>query len=80
MNKVRIELNHEGMRELLRSPAMLAVCEEYANRARSRLGEGYSVNSRIGTGRANAEVMAETFKARRDNLKNNSILKALRGG
>jgi hypothetical protein len=32
-----------------------------------------------GKNRVNVEVYAETFQAKRDNLKNNSILKAVHG-
>lgn len=50
---------------------------EYADAALQRLGEGYSANVRIGKSRVNVEVKADTYRARRENLKTNSILKAL---
>lgn len=77
---IKIELNHDGVRALLRSPEMLAVCEGKAREIRARLGDGYGVDSRTGTGRVNAEVRAETPRARRENYRENTILKALRGG
>ena len=77
---IKIELNHDGVRALLRSPEMLAVCEGKAREIRSRLGDGYGVDSRTGAGRVNAEVRAETPRARRENYRENTILKALRGG
>lgn len=79
MAKTKFELNRSGVRELLRSPEMMAVCQGYANRALSSLGDGYEVSTMTGRNRVNAEVRAETFAARKENLENNTILKALGG-
>ena len=78
MANVRIELNREGVRELLRSDEMKAICEGYANNALTRLGTGYEVSSMTGKNRVNAEIKAVSYKAKKDNMENNSILKALR--
>lgn len=64
---------------MLRSQEMKCICEEHANNALGRLGPGYTVSSMTGKNRVNASIMAETYEAKRDNMKNNSILKALRG-
>ena len=79
MAQFKFELNREGVRELLRSKEMADICQEYAENAIGKLGDGYEVTTHTGTNRVNAEVKAETFAARRDNLKNNSILKAVKG-
>lgn len=79
MSNVRIELNSNGVRELLRSNEMREICEAYANKAGSRLGEGYAVSSMIGKSRVNASVYAESYEAKKENAENNTILKALRG-
>lgn len=79
MAEVEIKLNREGVREMLRSQEMKTLCEEHANKALSRLGPGYTVSSMIGKTRVNASIMAESYEAKRDNMQNNSILKALRG-
>lgn len=79
MAKVKVVLNKDGVRELLQSDEMMNVCEEYANQALSRLGDGYTVSSVKGKQRAIASVYAESFKAKKENLENNTILKALRG-
>ena len=76
MAKTKFELNRSGVRELLRSPEMMAVCQGYANRALSSLGAGYGISTMTGRNRVNAEVRAETFAARKENLENNTILKA----
>lgn len=79
MANIKFELNREGVRELLRSQAMMDVCEGYAKKALGRLGGGYEVTTLVGKNRVNAEVAATTFAARVENSKNNSILKAIRG-
>ena len=77
MAKIRIELNREGVRELLQSQAIMNVCEGYAKRARAQLKDGYQVTTMVGKNRVNAEIAAVAPSARRDNSENNSILKAL---
>ena len=78
-NQVKFQLNPEGVRQLLTSPEMMAICKEYADNAASSLGSGYEVSTHTGPKRVNAEVAAVTFKARKDNSENNTILKAIRG-
>lgn len=79
MAKVKFELNRSGVRELLKSKEMMDICSEYAQSALGRLGDGYEMSTHTGVNRVNAEVKAESFAAKRDNLKNNSILKAVFG-
>lgn len=74
---IRFELNEAGVRELMQSDEMMAVCKKYADNAQSRLGKGYSVNTMVGRNRVNAEVLAETYQAKKENSENNSILKAV---
>lgn len=78
MAKVEIKLNSSGIRELLRSKEMLTICEEHAEKAVSKLGDGYTSSSMTGKNRVNAEIATESFKAMAQNMKHNSILKALR--
>jgi hypothetical protein len=40
MGKVKFELNRAGVKELLQSSEMMAVCKEYADNAVAYLGEG----------------------------------------
>ena len=75
----RFKLNSQGVRELLQSQEMMDICKQYASKAQSKLGDGYEVTTHTGKTRVNAQIKAETYKARKDNAKNNSILKALRG-
>ena len=78
-NKVKFELNRSGVRELLRSKEMLDICSEYANSALGKLGDGYEVSTHTGPNRVNAQIAAESFAAKRENLKSNSIIKAVYG-
>ena len=75
---VRFVLNRSGVRALLKSPEVMAVCKEHADATRSNLGDGYAVTTRTGKTRVNAEVAAYTQKARQECFENNSILKALK--
>lgn len=77
MSKVKFELDREGVRQLLRSEEMKNICQEYANDVQSRCGEGYEVTTFTGKNRVNASVHAATVEARRENSKNNTLLKAL---
>ena len=79
MVKVEIKLNTSGVRELLRSQEMKNICEERANNALGKLGEGYVVTTHTGKNRVNASIYAESYQAKRDNMENNTILKSLRG-
>ena len=79
MGKVRFELNREGVRELLRSKEMMDVCQEYANNALGKLGDGYEVTTHTGTNRVNAQVAAVTCAAKKENLSDNTIIKAVFG-
>ena len=79
MSKVEIKLNREGVRELLRSSEMEAIVREHAEAVAGRAGGGYEGTGFTGRNRVNASVKAKTVAARRDNLKNNTLLKAVRG-
>ena len=73
----KVVLNRSGVKELLRSQEMMNICTELAYKARSRLGDGYEVTYRKGKNRVNASIIANTAETLDDQLKNNTILKAL---
>ncbi len=77
-NKVTLELNSDGVRELLRSKEMMDIVEGYAQDIANRCGDGYEVSTYTGTNRVNASVLTATWEAYKDNLDNNTILKAVR--
>ena len=74
---VKLELNRDGVRALLKSNEMQAICEEHANAALAKLGEGYEVSSMVGENRCNASVAAVSEEAKRENMEGNTILKAV---
>lgn len=73
------KLNRKGVRELMQSQEMQAVLQEKASQITARCGDGYEHDVMVGKNRANAMVRAATSKAKRDNMDNNTILKAVRG-
>ena len=77
MSKVKLKLNKSGVRQMLRSEEMQAACVKIANDAVSDLGDGFSVNTKVGKNRVNAEITADSYAARWRNNRDNLILKAL---
>ena len=78
MNKMKFKLNSSGVRALLQSNEMQAVLDKQATAIRNRAGVGYQQDTYVGKNRANAMVWADTHQAKRDNMKNNTLLKAVR--
>lgn len=78
MAKFRVELNSEGVREMLKSAEMAAICREHAQAIARRAGDGYSTSTYTGRTRVNASVATATEAAMQDNLKNNTLLKAVK--
>ena len=75
--KLRIELNSAGVRELLKSPEIMQACRTQAQRIAGRAGDGYEISEYTGKKRVNVSVHAASEKAYKDNLKNNTLLKAV---
>ena len=75
---MQVVLNSAGVQELLKSPEMAAICKEYADTAVSRLGDGYGVSVYTGKNRVNVSIYANTYDAIKENLNDNTILRALR--
>ena len=78
MAKMKFKLNYDGVGQLLKSAEMQGVLEEKATGIKNRAGEGYAKDVYVGKTRANAMVYADSYKAKRDNKKNNTLLKAVR--
>ena len=78
MSNLRIELNSDGVRELLKSPEMMAVCRELANGIANRAGDGFELSEYTGRNRVNVSVHAETKEAMQACLKDNVLVKAVR--
>ena len=78
MSKVKFVLNPAGVREILQSPEIADAVKEYTRQVQARAGDGYEM-SVMTVNRAVGRVTAETKEAKRDNSKNNTLLKALGG-
>lgn len=78
MAKVKVVLNRDGVREMLKSPEVEKMCMDIATNAVARLGEGYEAEVRHYPERTAAAILPMTYQAKKDNLENNTILKALR--
>ncbi len=77
----RVTLVRKGVRELLKSQAVADLCASLGQDMARRAGEGYEAAPPHQTGqRAAVNVYAGTREARRDNLENNTLLKAMGGG
>lgn len=78
MKVTKIELNSQGVRDLLTSDEITKECERYGNEALGRLRDiGYESDTYHGVNRTVVMVKATKTHAIRDNAKNNSILKAV---
>lgn len=77
MSKAKFRLNRKAVGDLLKSDQMQKVLENKATEIRNRCGDGYEQDIFIGKNRANTMVAAKSFKAKKDNLKNNTLLKAV---
>ena len=78
--KIKFKLNgRAGVTELRKSTEMQAILNAKADEIQARCGDGYEKVSRMGYDRASAKVWAESYKARKDNSDNNTILKAVQG-
>ena len=80
MARSKFKLNSAGIVELMKSAAMQTVLNEYGSRTVSAAGAGYADKTVMSGDRAKVFVYADTDDAKRDNLKNNTLLKALGGG
>lgn len=78
MSKMKFELNEAGVIELLRSEAMKSLIDGRASAVKNRAGDGYEWDSYAAGTRVVANVWAETPEAKKDNLENNTLLKALK--
>jgi hypothetical protein len=77
---VRIVLNHKGMRQLLRSPEVLADLKRRAEAIAARAGDGMEASSMVGKNRARASVITATHSARRAEATLRALTRAIDAG
>lgn len=76
MSNFKFELNRKGVKELLNSPSMVNILQSEADRIKNKCGAGYETSSYHGKNRPNVSVKAESTKAKIDNNRHNTLLKA----
>lgn len=74
---MRIELNSEGIRQLLRSAEISGIVQEVASDSQKRCGDGYDTDTHVTPSRVVASVFTATRDAKQDNIENNTLLKAV---
>ncbi len=84
MSKVKVEANFAGYAALRDSPEMVEFMQGIADKALAQLGNGYISEVRHYTGgalpgKAVVKVCADSWAARRENYKNDTIMKAVFG-
>lgn len=78
--KIKIELNRNAIRQqLLKSPEIQDICKEHADNIANRCGDGYKSTEYMESTRIVAKVYTDSFRAMHDNMKNNTLLKAVKG-
>lgn len=78
MAKMEFKLNRDGVANMMKSAEMQGILTDKASAIKNRCGDGYESDIYVGKNRANAMVVAKSNQAKRDNLKNNTLLKAVR--
>lgn len=63
----------------MKSDEVINVLNDYASDSLKKLGDGYTSDTYKGRFRANVSIGAESEKAKAENSKNNTILKAVLG-
>ena len=77
MSSVKVKLSYEGLGSILRSQEMAALVKSEADRRAASLGDGYATDSKSMGTRQIASIFTQTGEAARDNMKNNTLLKAV---
>ncbi|MBQ3321894.1 MAG: hypothetical protein IJH05_03505 [Firmicutes bacterium] len=76
---VEIEIFDAGIQEILKSNDIQSLCTKYGQKILDRVGSGngYIMDTQIGKYRSKTRVTAKSGAARRSELKNNTLLKAM---
>lgn len=80
MTTVKVELNSEGIKALLKGSEVEQMVGERAEKVAGRAGSGYSHDTKQMSGRVIASAYTDTEEAKQDTMENNTLLKALGGG
>lgn len=79
MSNIKVVLNSAGVRELLRSDWAMGICQAQADIMARRAGKGYATSAYTGVNRVNVSVFPRHEDAEKQNLKDNTLIKSMRG-
>lgn len=79
MSNIKIELNGQGIRELLKSEEIKAELSNQAERIMSNCSGNYETEEYIGAKRRSISIVTKDADTFHKNLKNNELLMALHG-
>ena len=77
MGNVKYEMDYAGIGQLLKCQELCDGMQTIGNNVASRAGVGYEADTQVGKKRAHTYVRAVTAEAYYNNLKNNTLLKAI---
>ena len=80
MARSRIVLNSRGVRQLLRSPEVLADLKRRADQIALAAGPGMEASAMVGQNRARASVVTATHSARRAEATGRALTRSLDAG
>lgn len=77
MAKLRIELFHDGIRELFQSPKVMAVLKKKGDAIDDAAGPGHEVEEFVGKNRARVTVRTATFAAMQGEASHQTLTRAI---
>lgn len=80
MARVRVKLNHRGVRQLLRSPEMRDDLERRARNIANAAGEGFEADSQLGRTRARAMAYTTDAESMRAEASDRALTRAIDAG
>ena len=76
----RVKLNSQGVRDVLRSPAVMAELRRRGNKIAAAAGSGFEVEQYVGRNRARVTVRTATWPARGREARDHILIRALNAG
>ena len=74
---VKVKIRRSAIRRIMLSEEMLSCLQNESDNILSKVGDGYTSDIYKGKNRLNVGIKANTFIAKTDNLKHNTLLKSL---
>lgn len=78
--KATVKLNRRGVAKILKDRSVERAALRRAQRIATAAGPGYKATSMVGRNRARASVITDTYAARVDNARRNTLLRSLGAG